>query len=235
MGIRVTAALGAALIVTAAGAPAAFADKQIQAGTPQRYTTPEVTIDQGERLTFKNNDFQTHDVVATGVGPDSQPLFSTPLTDQGQENFVAGSQYLTTGTYDFVCSLHSNMTGRVIVTAAGTPQPRPGTGTTPADTQPPALKIAIKTGTVSKARRDKALTVVVTLDEAAKLSVRASTLGKTLGSVKPSVGAGDTKLRIALDAASRRRLRSGRNVVVKITATDAAGNKRSLSAARRLK
>ena len=50
------------------------------------------------------------------MGPDNGPLFHTPLIGQNQEAFVEGSQYLTTGSYAFVCSIHQNMTGTLTVT-----------------------------------------------------------------------------------------------------------------------
>ena len=215
--------------------PVAGADQRITATAPQRYSTPQVTMAQGERLTFANSDIATHDVTATQTGPDNGPLFHTPLIGQNQEAFVEGSQYLTTGSYPFVCSIHSNMTGTLTVTAEGTPVPRPGVGGTPPDTTAPVVKVAMKTGTLRKARADRALTVVVTVDEAAKLVAKATSGGRTLATARSSVGPGQTKLRIRLGATARSRLRGGRSVTVKVTATDPSGNRAATSARRTLR
>lgn len=235
--------MGSRVIVVALGASAAIAlvpavagaDQRITATAPQRYSTPQVTMAQGERLTFANSDIASHDVTATQTGPDNAPLFSTPLIGQGQEAFVEGSQYLTTGSYGFMCSIHSNMTGTLTVTAEGTPVPRPGLGGTPPDTTAPVVKAALRTGTLRKARADRALTVVVTLDEAAKLVAKATSGGRTLATARSSVGPGQTKLRIRLGTRARGRLRSGRSVTVEVTATDPSGNRATTTARRTLR
>src|SRR5438132_65115 len=119
----------AVALATALACPAlAWADKTIEAAPPYRFVTTDVTMDQGERLTFHNGDTVTHDVTATQNGSDGQPLFKTPPVDGGKEAFVEGSQYLTAGHYEFICSIHPNMKGMLTVTSNGTPQPRPGSG-----------------------------------------------------------------------------------------------------------
>ena len=229
----ITVAAGAAAVLALA-APPALADERIEAAAPNRYTTPEVTMDQGERLTFLNRDGVRHDVTATQVGEDKKPLFSTPLIEQGQEVFVEGSQFLTTGSYDFLCTVHPEMKGRITVSGAGTPVPRPGSGPT-ADTTPPVVSLAVKTGTVKKARKDRAVKVAVTTDEAAKVTVRVSTGGKSLGSRTVQAAAGTGVVVVRLDAADRRRLKKGRALSIRVSATDAAGNKATAKASRTLR
>lgn len=225
--------LGTGVAIAAAGP--ASADQRIGAGPPQRYTTPDVTIAQGERLTFSNSDIAAHDVTAVQTGPDNAPLFSTPLIGQGQEAFVEGSQFLTTGTYAFVCSIHANMTGTLRVSAEGTPVPRPGSGATAPDTTAPRLRVALRTGTLRKARADRAITLVVTLDEAAAVRASATAGGVRLGSARTAAGSGATTLRIRLDAADRRRIARSRAITVRVTATDAAGNRAARTARRTLR
>lgn len=115
--------IAAALLLAA---PAA-ADQQVKAGAGKRYTTPNVTIAQGEKLTFKNEDTLVHDVMS-GQDLSGKPLFQSPLVDPGGEAVVEGAQYLTTGSYPFYCSLHPDMTGTLTVSGEGTPVPRPGAG-----------------------------------------------------------------------------------------------------------
>jgi plastocyanin len=122
-GLSLTTA--ATLVALACAVPVARADQQVVAGSVDVYTTPTVTMDQGERLTFLNQDVDEHSVTAVRNGPNGRPLFDTPLIGNGTTVFVAGSQYLTTGTYDFFCTNHSFMMGQLVVTANGTPVLRP--------------------------------------------------------------------------------------------------------------
>jgi plastocyanin len=80
---RAAALLGPAL---------AWADKTVEAGPPNRFTTPEITMDQGERLTFDNGDTVSHDVTASAAGADGKPLFATGTVAAGKSAFVEGSQ-----------------------------------------------------------------------------------------------------------------------------------------------
>src|SRR5256714_8499599 len=114
-----------AVLAVALAAPAALADDQETAAPPNQYLKPDVTIDQGGKLTFQNNDTVEHDVTARDAGPDGNPLFKSPLTPTGQTSTVKGTEYLAHGDYAFVCSIHPNMTGTLHVTSNGTPVPRP--------------------------------------------------------------------------------------------------------------
>src|SRR3954471_24997935 len=104
----------------------AWADKEIDAGPPNRFTTTDITMDQGEKLTFHNGDTVTHDVTSTQTGSAGKPLFKSAETDGGKSSTVDGAQYLTAGHYDFICSIHPNMKGTIHVTTNGTPAARPG-------------------------------------------------------------------------------------------------------------
>src|SRR3954469_19364277 len=146
----VVAAGAAALLWPAIG----WADKTVEAAPPNRFSTTEITMDQGERLTFHNGDTVTHNVSATVAGPDGKPLFQTPNIESGKTAFVEGSQYLTEGHYDFVCTLHNGMKGSIHVTGNGTPAQRPGavTQAPAADRTKPVLKLRILSRTTRIAR-----------------------------------------------------------------------------------
>src|SRR3954469_9666176 len=101
-------------------APAAQAGT-IYAGPPSQFFTGAVTIDQGEKVTFTNLDAISHDVTAASKDAGGKPLFGTPLQGPGGTADVAGTEYLTTGAYDFGCSIHPNMKGTLTVSSAGTP------------------------------------------------------------------------------------------------------------------
>jgi plastocyanin len=221
--VRARASLitGLGLLAVLVPAGAALADERIQAGPSIRYTTPNVTMDQGERLTFQNLDAVGHDVVAGGRGPDGRPLFRTPVIGTGQEVFVEGSQYLTTGSYAFFCSIHPEMTGTLNVTSAGTPVPRP------ADTSAPSASVRVRSGRVSALRRTRRLVVRVTVNEAATVAIRATARGRVIarGAVNMTVP-GSRNRALALTAAGRRAARAGGRLPVSVSAraVDRAGN-----------
>jgi plastocyanin len=221
----------------------AWADKQITADPNNRYGTPEITMDQGEKLTFRNNDVAGHDVTATDKGPDGKPLFSTPVINRGETAFVEGSQYLTTGHYAFFCTLHQNMKGTVHVTGNGTPQPRPGSGgsggggggpTPSSDQQAPALELQIMSRATRVVRRSRALRTRVSLDEGGHVTLRAVARPRArrklitfaVGSVHMT-SAGTRQVTLKLTRAGRRALARKRQlaVVVIASARDNAGNK----------
>ena len=214
----------------------AWADQVIEAGPPNRFTTAEVTIDQGERLTFRNGDTVSHDVTASATGSDGKPLFATPIVGAGKEAFVEGSQYLTEGHYAYICSLHPSMKGTVHVTGAGTPQtrpePKPADPAKPADTVKPSLAVAIVSRTTEMARVREALVVRVEVSEPSHVELRAVARPKPGGplvvvarSVRHKVE-GTRRLKLELTAKGRRALRSDHTlaVVVRGVAIDGSGN-----------
>jgi plastocyanin len=230
--------IGLILLTALLLAPAAQADQRIQAGPSIRYTTPNVTMDQGERLTFQNLDVASHDVMASAKGPDGKALFRTPIIGNGEEAFVEGSQYLTTGSYGFFCSVHPQMTGTLNVTSAGTPVPRPAPGTRPPDRAAPKVSVKLRRTNARRARRSRRLPVEVTVNEAARVALRARAMGVTVarGSVRLPA-AGRRRPSVTLTAAGRRLLARGRRVSVTITAraVDRAGNAATAKARRILK
>jgi plastocyanin len=119
----------------------AAADQQVQAAAGKRYANPNVTIAQGEKLTFRNGDTLVHDVTST-QDLAGKPLFSSPLVDPGKEAVVDGAQYLTTGEYPVICSLHPDMQGKLTVNGDGKPVPRPGAGGPAAELKAPAAKLS---------------------------------------------------------------------------------------------
>ena len=216
-----------AAVLVLALAPAALADKRVEAASPNTYTTQNVTMDQGERLTFLNRDFARHDVTAVKTGSDNKPLFSTPLIGQNEEVFVEGSQYLTTGSYQFICSVHSNMQGTLNVTANGTPQQRPvsggGGGGGGTDTTKPKLSVSIKQATRSSMR------LTVSVDEAATTTLRLRRGSRVIASRTIKADAA-TKRTVRL----RYRVPRGSRVTLTASAKDSAGNRTTLRRSRRV-
>jgi plastocyanin len=232
------AALACLLLVPAA----AHADASIVAGPSTQYLTTSVSMDQGERLTFYNFDAISHDVSATTNGPDGQPLFKTPLIDLGESAFVEGSEFLTTGSYDFLCTIHSNMQGTLEVTSAGTPAQRPTPGNPrPADNTRPTVKVKLTSARAATVRRKRKLFVEVSVDEAAQVAIAATArvAGKRVTLTRGSIdftGAGKRRNEFALLAAGRKAVKRSRRLKVTVSAraVDRAGNAATAKTTRRL-
>jgi plastocyanin len=239
-GLLASAVSAAAVLL---GLPAAaIADKEIRAGPVNRFQTPEVTMDQGEKVTFRNLDFNRHNVFASANGPDGKPWFQSATIGQNETALVDGAQYLTTGDYQFICNIHPFMEGTLHVTGNGTPQPRPGApGTPTADTTAPNVSVRLASARQASVRRDRELSVTIRVDEAATVSVKATTVshGKTVtlgrGKVKFSAE-GSRRRALSLTRAGRRALNGKRTVTVKITAraVDTAGNVGKATRSKRL-
>jgi plastocyanin len=225
-------------------APAA-ADERIVAGPPSQYLTPNVSMDQGEPLFFRNFDLLTHDVIARQNGPDGKPLFSTPLVGPGPEPAVAGSQYLTTGTYEFFCSIHPNMVGKLNVTSAGTPQPYPGGsgggGSTGQHNHSGAtLTLKLVDSRASKARKAGRLRVRAEVNEAANVALEASyqRKGKAVTIARGGrsfTGAGTATVALKLTRAGKSALKRSVTVTVGGIATHGDGHQISANTGRKLR
>jgi plastocyanin len=131
------------------------------------FTAASFTTDQGEGARFQNNG-GTHNVTATATGPDGKALFRSQTISGGTAP-VSGTQYLTTGSYDFICTIHpSTMQAKLQVTGNGTPVPRP------------SATLAVKAKTVEKVVAKGRLLVAIdtsTKIDGVNLAIR---LGKTV-------------------------------------------------------
>ncbi|MFL5840502.1 MAG: plastocyanin/azurin family copper-binding protein [Thermoleophilaceae bacterium] len=246
---RLIRSAAASLAVFGLAAGAAWADATIYAAPPNQFVGGDVTIAQGEKVTFTNADTVTHDVTAAGKGAEGKPLFASAQIGPAQSAAVAGVEYLTTGTYEYICSIHPFMKGTITVSAAGTPAPRPGSGSgsegpppqssqASADTVAPATSVKVLDSKRSAVRKRRSLQLAVKTDEAATLAITARA-GKTTvatGSAKLTK-AGTRKVTVKLTKAGLKLVKSSRNVriAVAVDATDAAGNSSSASASGRLR
>jgi plastocyanin len=104
---------GAIVLATTAAAltaPAVAGAEDVEVRMPGKYFDPaRVSAVSGDRITFRNNDFVTHDVRIGGGLFDSGPIF----------RFTSWTQTLEQpGEYPFVCTLHAFMSGNLSVVAA---------------------------------------------------------------------------------------------------------------------
>jgi plastocyanin len=242
----------AAVLALALCAGVAWADATIYAGPPNQFFQGDVSIAQGEAITFTNMDTVPHDVTAAGKGADGKPLFQSAQVGTAQSAPVAGVEYLTTGSYPYICSIHPFMKGTITVTSEGTPKPRPGGGgggggagggsnATPAadsDTTAPSVSVKVLDTKRSKVRKRRSLQVSVTTNERAGVAVIARS-GKTViaqGTAKLNQ-AGTRKLSLKLTKAGLKAAKGKKPVplAVEFDARDAAGNTSSANASGRLR
>ena len=211
---RTAAAAGLlALLVPAV----ALADEEMTASLNNKFDQTTVTIDQGERLTFRNNDLKQHDVTSEAPGDVNGFLFQSALMDSGQSGPVEGVEYLTTGNYAFICSVHPEMKGTLSVTSAGTPVPRPGSGAV--DTLPPVVELNASRPRAAKLRRTRRLTVQLGSSEAGTYTLKS---GKA--SATGAIGAEVVKVTLRFSKRTARKFRKGTRLKLAADVADARGN-----------
>lgn len=160
-------------------------------------------VNQGDSLAF-------HNVTAASAGPDGLPLFVSETVAGGSSSAVAGTQYLTTGTYPFVCTLHPGMSGDLDVSGAGTAVPRPG------------VKLAVpaqKLKQVRKSGRFKVKVTAVAASSGVEIVVKKG--NKLIGLVsKLNLASGATKtLSVKLTNAGRKAIKKGKKVPFSVAAS----------------
>ena len=212
-------------------APAAWADETVYAVPVDMYSSDVITIDPGEALNFRNMDLNRHDLVSkTQAG--GKPLFSTPLLSTSGEAIVQGVQQLGGGRYPFFCTVHTYMTGTLVVTGSSAPAPPGGGGGGGGgDTTAPKVTVRVLDSSASKVRSNKKLRVEVTVDEGGN-----ATLDATMKSGKKTVviargtrgfpRAGKATVAMALTKAGQSALKGKSKAPVTVTThvTDGAGN-----------
>jgi len=67
-----------------------------------------VTVPAGAQITWLNRDDEPHKVVSTGGA-----FAASPVLDTGEHYSVSLAK---PGTYDYYCSMHPKMTGKIVVT-----------------------------------------------------------------------------------------------------------------------
>lgn len=234
--LAIAVAIAAVLMVAASEARA---DETIFASGGNKYIPDTYTIDQGEKVSFRNLDNANHTVTAEGKGSDGKPLFDSgdPI-GPGTEVPVVGTEFLTTGSYPFFCTVHPFQKGTLNVNSSGYPAPRP----TP-DTTAPTIRVRILDTKLARVRKRGKLRVKLTSDEPGTrfaLTARARLGGKSvrLASGKASIAStpGSRNVSLTLTRAGKKALRKVRRARVTLSArgTDGAGNSATTRASRTL-
>jgi plastocyanin len=208
------AILGLAVIGAAAlGAPHALGAAETITSSPAccTFSKGTFTTGQGEVASFQNvNSGTSHNVTASGNGPDGQSLFRSATITSGQAP-VDGTQYLAAGTYHFICTIHgSSMSADLVVTGSGTPLARPD--------------IAVKVLSRKLDRvvsRGKLKVKVTASTESSDVALTARKGARKLGSKhKIDLAAGTSrKLKLPLTLAAKNALEGLGSAKVKVTGT----------------
>ncbi len=110
-----TAVVAAALVAAAVSAAGAGEARQAEKGTPPaaavtidnfRFAPQTVTVKRGTTVTWTNRDDMPHTVVSEG-----KEFASGALDTDATFSYT----FEKAGTFDYFCSIHPRMTGRVVV------------------------------------------------------------------------------------------------------------------------
>lgn len=201
----------AAIVLVAVGAAQALAAAETITSSPVccTFSKPSFTIDQGEVATYQNPGGSSHNVTATANGPDRAELFRSDTIPSGQAP-VPGTQYLSQGTYPFVCTIHPGMAANLVVTGNGTPIPRPD------------VELKVLSGKLQKVVASRKLKVRVSADSASEdVSLTARKGARKLGSKAGiDLAAGTSRaIKLRLTSAARKALDDLDKAKVKVSAT----------------
>jgi plastocyanin len=203
--LALVAAVAAIAAMVCTGIALAASDT-IVAGPTDTFSQPSYNADQGSLVPFQNNG-GSHNVTARQNGPDGGALFRSDITTSGTTP-VNGTQYLTTGSYPFICTVHpTTMQGTLQVTGAGTPQARP------------SASLKVRTKTISKALK-KGLLVAVNASASVAGAELVAKLGKTtIGKATGvSLAQGQQTKVVKLSKSGKSKLGAKGKATVKVTA-----------------
>jgi plastocyanin len=202
----------------ALAAPTAAGAAQITAGpSPVTYQNPNIEIDAGEAITLTNLDLTAaHDVTSIDVGPGATPLFASETIGFAASAPVNGAEALDPGTYDFLCSVHTFMTGSIKVRGAGG-----------GSSSAPSLHLSALGSRLAKVERAGKLKLRTKLNQAATVNVVAKAAdGTKVAAGRDKLDKGTGKLVAKLTSKGKRLVAKAKKLKLEITgrATDRDGN-----------
>lgn len=116
--------VGLAVVGSLVAAGTAFAVSQTIVGQADNtFNAGSYTSDQGDVVPLQVTG-SNHNATASALGPDGKALFRS-ATITGGTTPVNGTQYLSTGSYGFICTIHPSMVATLVVSGNGTPVARP--------------------------------------------------------------------------------------------------------------
>jgi plastocyanin len=193
----------------ALGAGVAFGAPATIIGTgANTFDAPTYTQDQGD-LSVLQVTGSIHNATATQNGPDGKALFRSGTISSGSTP-VNGTQYLATGSYSFICTIHpATMQATLNVSANGTPQPRP------------QLSLKLQSRKLDKVAKKGKLQIAVTLSASSGDASFKAKLGKrTLASASGvSVTAGRNTEVLKLGKRARAKLAKREKATISLSGT----------------
>jgi plastocyanin len=211
-------ALAALAVAAMLGAGVALAaSEEIVAGPSEAFSKSTYTTDQGAVVQFRDLG-GSHNVTARQNGPDGKALFRS-ATISGGTAPVDGTQYLSSGNYAFLCTIHpTTMNGTLSVTGAGTPLSRP------------QAALSLKSKSLAKAIKKG---ILVSIEASTKIDgvTLTAKLGKvTIGKATVSLAAGAQADLVKLSKAGKSKLRARDTAKVTVTAEIPFGSPASAKA-----
>ncbi|MBM3665997.1 MAG: hypothetical protein FJW90_00690 [Actinobacteria bacterium] len=202
------AALASAGLVSGILAGGALAvAPQIQADD-DFFSAATYTMDQGDKPTLLNNGVNLHNATAKLNGPDGMVLFESATVGNGVTTPAEGAQYLTVGSYAFLCTIHPlSMQAALQVSSAGTPVRRP------------SIDVTAAKGKVAKvAKKGKLPVTVRALTDSDKITLTLKLGMSKIGSQPEfNLAAGQQrKLSVKLTKAGKKQLRKKSKATVKV-------------------
>jgi plastocyanin len=143
-----------------------------------------------------------HNATASANGPDGKALFRSN-TITGGTTPVNGTQYLSAGSYPFICTIHPNMQATLNVTGSGLPRP--------------TVDLAITSRKLTKVLKKGKLAVKATTTGGPEVGLRAALGKRPLAA--GTLPAGGTKAVLKLTKAGRQALAGKEKATVKVTGT----------------
>ena len=209
VGTTVAVAATAAALFSAGSA---FGVAQNIVAADNTFSLATYAMDQGDKPILQNIGFNQHNATATVNGPDGKPLFSSPTIGTGSTT-LDGTQYLTTGAYTFICTVHpSTMIATLAVSANGIPVPRP------------ALTLKLLSRNIEKVVKSGLLVRIDTTAKSDDITIEAR-LGKTLiaSDSDHSAAQGRTFAQLRLNKAGKSKLRKLEKATIQLSGTIPSG------------
>jgi plastocyanin len=211
--------------------PAGAASQNVTATPSNTFEPASVTILQGESVTWNNSGGGFHNVHFDG-----NSYVQPPAPDSS--TWSVSRTFLAPGTYTYYCEAHEaeNMRGTVTVLPPGSPPPPPPPV---GDKSAPALKLSGKSS--QRVLRQRGVRLVVRVNEAAAVVVRGkvsvpgtSAVVRTKEATAQLTPRRNKTMRVKFSNKGLSRIRnalrkrSRLTARLTVTATDRAGNKRTL-------
>ena len=224
---RATLAVALTSLAAVAAAPAVSRAATVDVGG-YSFMPATVSVHPGDAVRWSWVGPDRNHTVSSDPGQaesfESHPGVPAALVTDGPAGESFSHTFTHTGTFSYVCRVHSFMQGKVTVVAAGKPLP---------DTTAPAARLRILGGSLRKLLRSHRLRVRVAVDEPASVKLKARAAGRSLATRTVRFGAAGRKtvvLRLTRRGRAKLAVRRRARIGVSARARDSAGNAKTVRA-----